>query len=99
MEAQINVAKWLHRHLPHTFLGGVDPVAAVELESIGGIDFVPGLVGCVISPNRVHLRSECNNVQGCCSVFICEGGVAHHVPAGMEGDGLVGGWLGAWECK
>ncbi len=56
---------------------------------------MPGLCGCVIPLDAVDMGVECEVVQSGCSVVGGKGRIAYHVPAGMELDCLVGGWLGA----
>ncbi len=38
-------------------------------------------------------------IQSCGSVFVAQGGVADKIPAWVEGDALVLGWLGAVVSK
>ena len=50
---------------------------------------MPCLSGRVIPLDAVNIRAKQYVIQSIGSVVACQGWIAHKVPAGMEGDGLV----------
>ncbi len=73
---------------------GMHPISPPWYKGIILIHKMPGLGSCVIPLDGIDMCVECEVVQSGCSIMASQGGVADHVPAGMEGDGLVLSWLG-----
>ena len=69
------------------------PVAPTKLEIVSWADLLPCL-GCGIEgPDSINILIEDDVVQCCGSVPIGKGGVANHVPAWVDGDGLINSGL------
>ena len=71
------------------------PVSSPQLEIVAWSYLLPCLALGIEGPDGIDIIAVIDVVEGCGPVSIGQGGVAHHVPAGMEVDGFVGGWLSA----